>query len=140
MVVENVLQALEEASIPLPNNTVQPGYKWSHSSGLTIGVVGQKKASRVVDKVTFTYVGSRIREGREEAVVEVEGKVTGGAGQEAKVSGFSRGYCYIDLATGTVTRSKYIHDVSLDLLIEDTTVHGSGRTEADLTRGQPVKK
>jgi predicted Zn finger-like uncharacterized protein len=77
---DQIIEGLEALSLGLPGKDMQPGESWTHDfhPSLSIG----RKTQNLLFRVTCTYVGTRMRDGREEAVVELTGKVAkSGAGQ-----------------------------------------------------------
>jgi hypothetical protein len=64
---------------------------------------------------TFTYLGTRTRGGRQEAVIKVEGKALPAAGQPAdSVSGFAKGYAFVDVSTGSTVDSELETEFEFD--------------------------
>jgi hypothetical protein len=137
---EMSLQALELASIPIPNKETAPGTKWTGQSVFQLRLPGMKSSDRAVNKVSFTFLGTRIREGRAEAVIDVTGTLSGPAGRESRISGYTRGRVLFDLATGTITNATIKEVMDMDAVVEDSAVRLSGSHEARLSRGQPIGK
>jgi S1-C subfamily serine protease len=70
-----LLQALEAMSLRLPNKDVQPGEVWS--ANLPFTIIIDRETRNVVAAMQCKFVGTRVRDGREEAVIELRGKVSG---------------------------------------------------------------
>jgi predicted Zn finger-like uncharacterized protein len=73
-----VIESLESLSLSLPNKDMQPGDTWEAETAYTIGftlVSGQNRTENALFKTTCKYIGSRERNGRREAVVELTGSV-----------------------------------------------------------------
>jgi S1-C subfamily serine protease len=131
---DECLFALQVCSINIPNRELKPLETWGGSITQTFKTVsgtgalpddegeppqpappsrpGAKPAQprvreyKYTSSETFTYLGTRTRGGRLEAVVKVEGKALPAAGQAAdSVSGFAKGYAFVDVATGAVLDS-----------------------------------
>jgi predicted Zn finger-like uncharacterized protein len=77
---EQVIESLEAMSLSLPNKEMQPGQTWGHDSHETIFVTlgGKQTTQNALFRLTCKYVGTRVRDGREEAVVELDGRVVKG--------------------------------------------------------------
>jgi len=57
-------------------------------------------------EMTYTYQGVRRREGRDEAVIALEGTLRGGRGIEEKLGGKAHGSAVVDLATGQISSAE----------------------------------
>jgi predicted Zn finger-like uncharacterized protein len=92
---EVVQQALESLSVSLPaGSEVKPLETWKATRHLPIDTPGRFETGKL--DVTFTFLGVRTREGRDEALINMSGVVRGGAG----VNGKANGHLVLDLATG----------------------------------------
>lgn len=69
-----VIESLETLSLVLPNKEMQPGETWSFETAYTIQFL-RDKAENALFRTTCKYVGTRMRNGREEAVIELSGSV-----------------------------------------------------------------
>lgn len=73
-----VLESLESLSLALPNKDLQPGDTWEAEVPYTIPFslpTGQNQTENALFKTTCKYIGTRERNGRREAVVELTGSV-----------------------------------------------------------------
>jgi hypothetical protein len=114
------VQSLEALSLALPDRELKPGETWQHDQNYTVSF-GRRLTENALFKMTYRYVGTRIRNDREEAVVEFDGTIVRGEGSESPVSqpdgdkggadknaklrirgmhGAVRGSALVDLATG----------------------------------------
>jgi S1-C subfamily serine protease len=99
---ERVHQALEVVTIPWPNREIQPQTSWKMIRSLPIDRPGRHENGSL--DMTYTYQGSRVRDGRAEAVVGISGHVRGRAGREVTVAGRAEGTAVFDLVAGTVSQ------------------------------------
>ncbi len=73
---EQVIQSLEAMALALPNRQMSPGETWMLDSFYTVRV--GRMTDNALFRMTCRYVGTRIRHGREEAVIELTGRVVRG--------------------------------------------------------------
>ena len=159
---DNAMQALENASVPLPNAKVSPKHTWKAERNVrfTLGYFledpskkkdgpadgpgsnrpGQPvrvKEYRYVEDVTYTYLGTRTRVGQKEAVIQVEGVIKPAAGTSAQggASGSIKGYAYIDIDTGTVLESELKKDFEMDTSSDGVRKVVAGVSNSKITRG-----
>jgi S1-C subfamily serine protease len=126
---DQIEESLDAVFVPLPNREVQAGEKWTARRHLILSV--QDRPERAVLELTCAYVGTRTRDGRDEALVSLEGSVKGSKGQELKLGGRARGTALLDLASGQITEAAVT--VAMDL---DTTF---GRRDAKATATLEVR-
>jgi hypothetical protein len=97
-----VKNGMDAAYLALPNTTVKPRDTWKPSArslamGERPGSLGHPSISQTANlDLTCTYLGTRTRESREEAIIDISGRVSGGH------SGRVYGQMIVDVATGTV--------------------------------------
>jgi hypothetical protein len=107
-----IYQGLAMLSVFLPGRQVQPKQNWKAMRPVYFETPDSFLPAQV--EVTYTYVGQRQRNGREEAVLTVEGVIRpagasgpGGPGASAgPTGGKATGTALVDLLTGQVTLSK----------------------------------
>ena len=82
--------SLESLALPLPNKQVEPGEKWSawRECPFSVGSATERGALEMF----YTYLGRRTRNGRDEAVIALEGPLRGRTGQERRLGGPRRRY------------------------------------------------
>jgi predicted Zn finger-like uncharacterized protein len=83
---QQIIASLEAMALSLPNKDVQPGDTWGHEAAFTFNLV-ERNTQNVLYKMTCKYVGTRVRDGREEAVIEIAGR----AERNGTDNGSSRG-------------------------------------------------
>ncbi len=158
---DKAMQALEGASVPLPNAKVSPKHTWKSDRNVRfqIGYVvddGDKKNDspagpgsgrpkqpikvkefKYVEEVTYTYLGTRTRVGQKEAVIQVEGVIKPAAGTSAQggASGSIKGHAYIDLDTGTVLESELRKEFEVDTSSDGVRKVVAGVSNFKITRG-----
>jgi hypothetical protein len=141
LISNDVLGALQVCSIPIPNKDLNPLETWrtSKNLSLTVGYLssvdpedesppapgsrgGRGGAARPKareykynQEVVYTYLGTRTRGGKKEAVVKVEGKSSPAAGQaKESVNGEMKGYSFVDVNTGVVIESEIESEFEID--------------------------
>jgi hypothetical protein len=93
---EMVQQGLEALSVSLPpNGSVQPLESWRAERHLPIDTPGRMESGKL--EVTFTYLGTRKRDGRDEAVIGMDGLVLG---KNEGIGGRASGQILVDLTSG----------------------------------------
>ncbi|HTU17287.1 MAG TPA: trypsin-like peptidase domain-containing protein [Gemmataceae bacterium] len=93
---ETILQALESLSVSLPaDGTATPLKSWKAERHLPIDTPGRTETGKL--DVTFTYLGTRKRDGRDEAVISMDGLVRG---KNDAVGGKAEGQIMVDLNNG----------------------------------------
>lgn len=129
---DQVQQTLETLTIPLPGNMVNPGQSWNAQRSLPIDAAGKYDAG-IID-MKYTYLGVRSRNGREEAVVSINGVVRARQGVKQYISGKTHGSAVIDIATGLVTQAMATVEVDLDLALNGQPAKADGAVEIKLQR------
>jgi len=99
-------QTLDTLSIVLPGKLMQPGEKWKPSIARPIQLetfdIGVSRSGTL--EWSCTYAGIRSRDGREEAVVALDGIVRDAADVQQEPLGSGSGMAIIDLDSGSVVR------------------------------------
>ena len=73
---QQIIDSLEVMALGLPGKDVQPGDTWGHQTAYTFDL--EKNHQNASFQLTCKYVGTRVRDGREEAVIEIEGRAVRG--------------------------------------------------------------
>jgi predicted Zn finger-like uncharacterized protein len=130
---QEMLHTLESLTIPLPNEKMEYGKSWVEWRILQIDVGKFSEEARV--KMTYTYLGVCKRNGRDEAVVRLEGQVKGPDGADDRSAGVWEGTANVSLSTGTVVlaNAKVSFDVT-GITKGGEQVKLAGRTEMHLKR------
>src|SRR5262249_23579349 len=133
---QDVLHTLEALTIPLPNEKMEVGKSWVEWRVLQLEIGRISESARV--RMQYTYLGVCRRNGRDEAVVRLEGQVKGKEGQDDRSAGVWEGTANVDLATGTVVlaKAKVTFDV-LGITREGELVKLAGREDMELKRSNP---
>lgn len=103
---ENFERALVTMAVPLPNKRVEPGETWGAER--TLYLPSRSRAVTARYDVTCTYLGTRQRAGREEAVLRVQGEFRAAPGQAGRGTGRSEGVVGVDLSTGQVSQAEMV--------------------------------
>jgi predicted Zn finger-like uncharacterized protein len=109
--------ALEALSVRLPGREVKPMESWKGQRPLPMDKGRHRFQSGQLD-LTFTYLGQRRRNGRNEAVIAFEGTVRATAapgGKDPMLGGKATGAAYVDLTTGQVTMSETRLTLEIDI-------------------------
>jgi S1-C subfamily serine protease len=110
-----IQQALEAFLVPMPNQTTQPLVPWRTTRTLPINVLGRTEPGTA--DMSYTYLGSRVRDGRQEALIGLTGQIRGNRpGRESAIAGRVEGTAVFDLAAGQV--SLVDARISLDMTVD----------------------
>lgn len=146
---DGILDSLRYASIALPNEQVKPGYKWKSDKDIIVSYgierLSTRNPPRPEDikllearfslKYEYKYLGVRTREGRKEAVVEVEGNVMPLKGKKPdSAKGNVKGRAIVELDTGTVLDSVQDFEFEVDVSARGTQRTLVGKKVAKLKR------
>ncbi|HZY89589.1 MAG TPA: trypsin-like peptidase domain-containing protein [Gemmataceae bacterium] len=114
---EPIRQALETMATPLPNKRVVSQERWRGVRALPIPTPKRQQQGQI--NMLYTYLGSRTRNGRAEAVLSVEGKVQGAPGKEKQFNGTASGTVLVDLTTGLVSTAEVKVTLDMELQVRD---------------------
>ena len=70
---QQIIESLEIMSLSLPGKDLQPGESWDHGTAYTFAL--DRNYQNGLLRLTCKFVGTRVRDGRDEAVVEISGTV-----------------------------------------------------------------
>jgi hypothetical protein len=101
---EILFAKLDAVNVPLPGRELTPGTSWAAARPLPI-VTGEK-ADVTVLEMTYTYQGIRVRDGKQEAVIDLIGKLKGGRGMEQRYGGTAEGRAVYDVESGQILQSQ----------------------------------
>lgn len=111
-----------------------------HGAGNAQSNVVARREYVYQNEVKFTYQGLRNRGGRSEAVIKIEGKVTPAAGKpKESANGFTKGYAFVDIATGVVIDAEIDNEFELDTSIQGLKKRHYAINNFKLTRDGSVK-
>jgi hypothetical protein len=121
---EDFGRALASMAVALPNKQVGPGESWKTERILPMPAAGQSLTARL--DLTCTYLGTRQRLGREEAVLDVEGEFRSPLNQSGRGTGRAHGVASVDLANGQVSQADMVltFDVETNQLSRLLPSHG----------------
>ncbi len=112
---ERIQQGLESLSVSLPpSGTANPLDSWKAERALPIETPGKTELGKI--DVTFTYLGTRRRDGREEAVINMDGLVRG---KEDGINGRAAGQILVDLVSGQTIRAETTVKLQLEALLSE---------------------
>jgi S1-C subfamily serine protease len=101
---EILFAKLDAVNVPLPGRELAAGTSWTAVRALPI-VTGEKADATVLE-MNYTYLGMRIRDGKQEAVIDVTGKLKGGRGMEQRYGGNAEGRAVYDVDSGQIVQSQ----------------------------------
>jgi len=133
---DRILQALDAATLALPNAEATTGKPWKGKRTLPVATIGPAEPAQA--DITYTYLGTRLSAGREVAIISFAGDVTPKA-KGPYASGRIKGEAAIDLATGQVTACVSTVDLDLSIPIDGRIERASGTLEMRLDRSLPGK-
>jgi hypothetical protein len=110
--VEELLKSFDAAKAPLPSEQMTFGKPWKGTRELMIGSVGP--AETAAADLTYSYLGTNERFGRNQAIVSLEGRLRGQKGEGFNVAGKIRGDATFDLETGQVLAANTTVDVDFE--------------------------
>jgi predicted Zn finger-like uncharacterized protein len=113
---EPIQQALRSLAVLLPARQVQPRQSWS--AGRPVFFESPKEFVPGQMQVVYTYVGQRKRDGRDEAVLTIQGSVHAAGPTGAPAIGKATGTALVDLATGQVTLSKLHATIDVEFEVQ----------------------
>ncbi|MBX7104997.1 MAG: trypsin-like peptidase domain-containing protein [Gemmataceae bacterium] len=148
------IQSLEALSLGLPDKELNPGDTWTRDANYAINI--SRINENALFKLTYTYVGTRVRDGREEAVIEFEGNIVRGEGNEAtepppitkaekveekeariqprNMYGKARGSALVDVSTGLVTLAQTHADMEFEVPMSGQQLKFGGALRVNLNR------
>jgi predicted Zn finger-like uncharacterized protein len=133
---EDVERTLEALAVPLPNKEVSPGESWKADKTLRIPALGWSGTAHL--DMIYTYLGKRERAGREEAVLDVKGKIRTVVHQAGRWSGRAEGLAIVDLSSGQQTEADLavLFDVEVNQPVH--ALPSSGKFTLRLRRDLPA--
>jgi predicted Zn finger-like uncharacterized protein len=112
---EMIQHGLESLSVSLPaSGTAKPLESWRAERQLPIDTPGKSELGKL--DVTFTYLGVRKRNNRDEAVISMDGLVRG---KSDAINGKATGRVLVDLATGQTVLAETTVKLQLDALLSE---------------------
>jgi V8-like Glu-specific endopeptidase len=137
-----VMQSLGVLSVPLPAGKIEPDKTWQAQRMLMVGSLGMYVPA--VADMEYKYLGTRVRDGKTEAVIRLSGTVRGRAGKGLNLGGTVKGTTVLAADTGEIVDSRANFKVDMDLKVEDETVKAGGNLDVVLKRleakpGEPAK-
>ena len=134
--IDSLRQSAQEGQPPPPGG----GGRGRPGGGPTTPNSSVKREFLYTNEVKFTYQGSRTRQGRKEAVIRVEGKITPAPGQgKDSASGKTTGFAFVDTTTGVVVDAEIESEFELDTSIDGVKRRSYSMNKYNLNRGGSVK-
>ena len=110
---DQILQSIEVLSIPLPTKKTEVLDTWKAQRTFLIG--SAILSVPVQADVTYKYVGVQVRDGKEGALIRIEGRVKGRKGAGLDVGGSLNGAAFVSLETGQVISADTTVKADMDL-------------------------
>lgn len=132
---DDILQWLQAVSVPLPNRQMGHNDPWTAKRPFAVLTPLGDLHFKAID-MNYTYLGIRNRNGREEALVDISGKL------KNRESGLRfgcrlEGRALIDLETGLVTMARATTTMDLDLPLGRMRIPTRGTMEVLIERSLP---
>jgi S1-C subfamily serine protease len=134
---QQIHQSFEVVATPQLGNPVQPGQTWQAKRELPLPIMLEVKP--IMMDVTYTYRGVRQLNGRQVAVVDLNGTA-----QDGSQSGKAKGTVLIDPETGMVLQAKAIVESTLTVVRRQSrgrpplTYTATGTLEVKMQRGPGI--
>jgi hypothetical protein len=112
-VSDQVLQSLELVAVPLPQGNVKPLQTWKVQRTIALGTALLSVPAQA--DIKYTYLGTRMLNNREIAVLSVKGTVKGLRGAGLNVGGTVGGLSQVALDTGEVLLANMDFKADLDV-------------------------
>jgi S1-C subfamily serine protease len=136
---QQIQKSLEAIAVPLLDKEAPAGAYWTAQRPLAMFSGGGSEQGVMI--LTYRYLGARIRDGREEAVITMNGVVRGPAGRELRLGGKAGGTAALDVASGQIARADVSVAVDLDMTFGRSAAKANGTLNVKLERGvAPAKK
>jgi hypothetical protein len=126
-------RALESMAVALPNRQVSPGDSWEAERLLHIPTLDRSIPAHL--DMTYVYAGTRLRAGREEAVLDLKGKIRGLENHAGRSIGHADGVAGVDLASGQVTQTDMVVDFDVEMNQASRLLPSHGKLTLQLRRG-----
>jgi predicted Zn finger-like uncharacterized protein len=134
---EELQTDLESICVTLPNREVAPGDKWNGKRKLLIRTTGRGDGGEM--DITYTYLGRRTRNNRDEALIELGGIIRK-QGRTSRLGGRVGGRALIDLETGIISASRSTITLNMDTSRHQAKVQYTGTVEVRIDRALPAKR
>jgi S1-C subfamily serine protease len=130
---DEVRQSLEAVAMPMPPNpSVQPMTTWTTDRLLPIPLT--RGTQRATMQTTYTFLGTRTRNGRQEALVGIKGVLRAAENENFHLSGRADGSAVFDIAGGQVTAADLTTINDLNVNIGSISVQMGSKVELKLDR------
>jgi S1-C subfamily serine protease len=111
---QQISELLRDIAIPLPNREVKPGESWSAERHLPIRMQEPQSASARIE-MSYRYLGVHRHDGRDEAAIELHGRLAGGQGSQDRLSGRATGSAIVDVGSGQVLQVDARYDFTIGM-------------------------
>jgi S1-C subfamily serine protease len=134
---EELQTDLESISVTLPNREVAPGDHWPGRRKMMVRTTGRGQGGDM--EITYTYLGRRNRNGRDEALIELGGLIRK-EGATKRMGGRVGGRALIDLETGIISIATSTITLNVDTNRHEVKVKYTGVVEVRIERALPPKR
>jgi serine/threonine protein kinase len=131
---DSIVKALYSVNVPLANRQIDYQQKWEAQRLLSI--ITTRDVTEAKMDVKYQYLGRRVLNGREQALIEMTGKLSR-VKSKGNIGGTMEGRALVDLATGIITQARAKVDMELDLLAEGIPLPLRGTVGIRLERELP---
>lgn len=150
----SAMDSLDATSIKLPNKDMNPDETWTSTKDFEQVIqdapptddegkqipgskIPEPRKYRYQESRTYKYVGIRTREGRKEAMVLVEGKMSRAPGVNYGANGSIKGWAAVDLNTGVVLEATIERDFEIDTSSKGVKKYAYGVFVYKINRSAP---
>ena len=133
---DQILQSLEVLSIPMPAKKVEALDTWKAQQTFMIG--SAILSVPVQADVTYKYMGVQTRDGKEGALIRIEGRLRGRKGDGLDVGGSMHGTAIVSLETGQVISADATVKADLDLTFQRKQAKAIATLAVSIKRPAPA--
>ncbi len=131
-IAEKIQKSFEAVELTLPGALTEPNAPWSGRRDLPIDTPGEDEEGVV--EVQYKYIGHRLRNGVDEALIDLKGEVKGSKGDGTNLGGRVQGLAFVDLKEGRVIQANVTTFVDMDIPLNGRPGKANGKLEVRLSR------
>ena len=135
---EQILQSVEMLSIPLPAKKLEAQETWKAQRTFLIG--SAIISVPVQADITYKYMGVQVRDGKEGALIRMDGRVKGRKGDGLDVGGTLKGVAFVSVETGLVISADLTVKADMDLTFQRKQAKAIATLVVTIKRPAPLPK
>jgi hypothetical protein len=137
-VSEQILQSVEVLSVPLPAKKIEVQETWKAQRTFLIG--SAIISVPVQADITYKYMGMQMRDGKEGALIRLDGRVKGRKGDGVDVGGTVSGTAFVSMETGQVVSGDASVKADMDLVFYRKPAKAIATLAVSIKRPAPPSK